>query len=128
LVEIWMPGDQSPPEGPAHSQQGLLLGQACTGLAILRPTAEGQRQEAGVAPIELTHQSLGSSHQGILIAAPASLAHLIEVALQGHCLKREAPEQKQHGNPQGQGQNEAALLGRRERGFAGNDGSHGTEL
>jgi hypothetical protein len=122
------PGEQSPAEGSSLPQQGLLLGEAGTTLALLGPTAEGQRQQTGVTAIELTHQPLGSSHEGILIAAPARLAHLIEVALKGHGLEGEAAEQQEHGNPQGKGEHEAALRRRREQGFAGNEGSHGSGL
>jgi hypothetical protein len=125
LLELRPPGDQSPPEGSGPPQQGLLLGWAGTGLALLRPAAVGQRQEAGVASIELSHQPLGGSHQGILIAAPGRLVQLVEVALQGHGLEREAPEHQEHGNPQGQGQNEAALRRGRMRAFARNEGGHG---
>jgi hypothetical protein len=81
------PGEQTPAEGSSLPQQGLLLGEAGTALALLGPTAEGQRQETGVTAIELTHQPLGGSNEGILIAAPARLAHLVEVALQGHGLE-----------------------------------------
>ena len=58
---------------------------------------------------------------------PAPLAHWAEAALQGHRLKREAPEHHQHRNPRGQGEHEAALRGGRERGIAGNEGSQGSE-
>jgi hypothetical protein len=84
------PGEQATAEGASLPQQGLLLGEAGTTLALLGPTAEGQRQETGVSAIELTHQPLGGTHEGILIAAPARLSHLVEVALQGHGLKGEA--------------------------------------
>ena len=119
------PGEQAPAEGSSLPQQGLLLGEGGTTLALLRPTAEGQRQETGVSAIELTHKPLGGTHEGILIAAPARLAHLVEVALQGHGLKGEAAKQQEHGDPQGQGEHEAAFRGRRDWRFPGNDGSHG---
>ena len=120
------PGKQAPSEGSSLSNQSLLLREAGTTLALMGPTAEGQRQETGVTAIELTHQPLGDSHKGILIAAPSRLAHLIEVALQGHGLEREAAEQQEHGDPQGQGHHEAAFLGRRDWRFPGNNGCHGS--
>ena len=104
------------------------MGEAGTTLALQGPTAEGQRQQTGVTPIELTHQPLGNSHEGILIAAPARLARLVEVALQGHGLEGEAAEQQKHGDPQGQGEHKAALRGGRDWSFPGNDGSHGRGL
>jgi hypothetical protein len=122
----WRPGEQPPAEGSSLPHQSLLLREAGTTLALMGPTAEGQRQETGVTEIELTHQPLGGSYKGILIAAPSSLAHLIEVALQGHGLEREAAEQQEHGDPQGQGQHEAAFPGRRDWRFAGNNGCHGS--
>jgi len=81
------PGKQAPAEGSSLPNQSLLLREAGTTLALMGPTAEGQRQETSVTAIELTHQPLGDSHKGILIAAPSRLAHLIEVALQGHGLE-----------------------------------------
>jgi len=78
------PGEQAPAEGSSLPNHGLLLREAGAAVALLGPTAEGQRQETGVTAIELTHQPLGGRHQGILIAAPSRLVHLIEAALQGH--------------------------------------------
>ena len=81
------PGEQAPAEGSSLPNHGLLLREAGAALALLGPTAEVQRQETGVTAIELTHQPLGGSHKGILIAAPSRLAHLIKAALQGHGLE-----------------------------------------
>lgn len=119
------PAEHPPPEGTALSLQSRLLGQARTTLALLGPAAQGQRQKAGMVEIELSHQPLGRTGQGILVAASADLVRLVEVALQGHRLKREAAEQRQQGNPKGQRENETLLRGSGSLGSAGNNGSHG---